>query len=437
MEARDKIAAARVWLIKHKPFFGVLARALRVEASDRTPAFRLLPDDRLLFAPDLVLALPFPALCARLAHLCMHASLACFGRRGPREAGRWNVAHDLAIDGLLEAAQLSVAAPHMTAQLGRLPRGASAENYYEILPSGIRPQENWCDLCDVDPSTDGAQEPKAEKQDSGPPAASPPLPRHGTKPISKEDISAARDGAAQHVPSVQDRGRELQWSMRLAAAYEEEIASGGATFGEMPDWIDETLRATIEPPSHWAATLQRAVSSLHRSERSYLRPSRRMSALVDATGRWPDMVAMPGRRIKAAGVLVAIIDTSASIGNDTLARFLGSIVSVATAEGIDDVRLMQADADITHDETRFAAELLFMDIDIRGRGGTNFAPALERLAEEAKRGAESFTVAYLTDLDGSFPPAASVSMLDVLWVTPHKTDLAPPFGRQLTMTAND
>jgi hypothetical protein len=249
MEARDKIAAARVWLIKHKPFFGVLARALRVEASDRTPAFRLLPDDRLLFAPDLVLALSFPALCARLAHLCMHASLACFGRRGPREAGRWNVAHDLAIDGLLEAAQLSVTAPHVTAKLGQLPRGASAENYYDILPPGIRPQDSWCDLCEVDPSTDAAEEPNAEKEGVGPNAASMPLAHNATNPLSQEEHLASGHQPAQHVPSAQDRGRELQWSMRLAAAYEEELASGGATFGEMPDWIDETLRATIEPPS--------------------------------------------------------------------------------------------------------------------------------------------------------------------------------------------
>ena len=45
--AIDKIAAARVWLLKEKPFFGVLARALRVEPSAALgTAFRLHANDR-------------------------------------------------------------------------------------------------------------------------------------------------------------------------------------------------------------------------------------------------------------------------------------------------------------------------------------------------------------------------------------------------------
>src|SRR6185503_17617623 len=68
-QAIDKIAAARVWLLKEKPFFGVLARALQVEPTLKVPAFRLLPDDRLLANALVVLELRFPSLCARLAHL--------------------------------------------------------------------------------------------------------------------------------------------------------------------------------------------------------------------------------------------------------------------------------------------------------------------------------------------------------------------------------
>src|SRR4051812_28768234 len=71
----DKIAAARVWLLKEKPFFGVLARALQVEATLKVPAFKLTPDDRLLVNALVVLEMRFPTLCARLAHLCLHAAL--------------------------------------------------------------------------------------------------------------------------------------------------------------------------------------------------------------------------------------------------------------------------------------------------------------------------------------------------------------------------
>src|SRR5689334_11553121 len=136
----DKIAAARVWLLKEKPFFGVLARALRVEATLRVPAFRLTPDDKLLVNALIVLEMRFPTLCARMAHLCLHAALGAFVRRGTREPLRWNVAHDLAVDPLLRAAGLNVGA---TLPFAELPPGASAEEYYEILPEGTRPDDLW------------------------------------------------------------------------------------------------------------------------------------------------------------------------------------------------------------------------------------------------------------------------------------------------------
>ena len=99
------------------------------------------------------------------------------------------------------------------------------------------------------------------------------------------------------------------------------------------------------------------------------------------------------------------------------------------------MRLVQADAEVTRDETVFAAELLFQQIAIVGRGGTDFGPALRRLAAESRRDGERFTVVYLTDLDGRFPQAAEVRPLEVLWVVPGKAAKAPPFGRVLEMPA--
>jgi predicted metal-dependent peptidase len=241
------------------------------------------------------------------------------------------------------------------------------------------------------------------------------------------------EGGSETTPTIEARSRELQWKMRLNAALEEEIASGGKTFGDAPAWIDELVRATIEPPPNWTAVLQRSVSMLARTDRSFLRPSRRLSALAGPDGSWPDVVAMPGRKIVPAGRLVTVIDTSASIDAATLARFLGSLAAIATAEGFDEVRLVQADAEVTKDETIFAAELLFQDVEITGRGGTDFGPALRMLALDSRRLGERFTVVYLTDLDGRFPQAAEVNALEVMWVVPGKPPRLPPFGQLVEM----
>jgi predicted metal-dependent peptidase len=400
--ALDKIAAARVWLLKEKPFFGVLARALLVEPDESVRAFRLFSDDRLAVHPLVVLRTPFPSLCARLAHVALHAALGGFVRRGQREPGRWNLAHDLAIDPLVRGSGLPLGVPPPPDDL---PAGASAEEIFSSLPQSARPGDDWCDLCDV--------------------ATSDPPPPEGV-------------GAAAPAPlttTVDDQARALAWRMRLSTAMQEELASGGKTWGDIPSWIDEMIRATVEPPPDWTVILQRSVSNLTRTDRTWLRPSRRMSALAHLQGGWPDTVTMPGRKVVLAGQLVAVVDTSGSIDETILPRFLGAVASAAAAEGIEEVRLMQADAEVTSDEMRTPAELLTENIEIRGRGGTSFVPALSRLIEESRRKVERFSVVYLTDLEGMLPRTRDARCLDVLWVVPRKPRRQPPFGTVVEMIA--
>jgi predicted metal-dependent peptidase len=426
----DKIAAARVWLLKEKPFFGVLARALRVEPTLAVPAFRLTPDDRVAVNALVVLELGFPALCARFAHLALHAALGAFVRRGGREPLRWNVAHDLAIAPLLRAAGLPAGPPP---RLEDLPVGASAEEYFLILQDIARPDGAWCDLADPPPPPDAGPAGTFTRRgdgEGGEPGDGGAAEGGDGEPDDGDDDEPREDAVAP----VEARARDLQWKMRLAAALEEERASGGKTFGETPAWIDELVRATIAPPPSFDAVLQRSIAMLARTDRSYLRPSRRLAAMA-GPGGFPDYVAMPGRRVRPAGRLVAVIDTSASMPSAALGRFLGALASVATAEGFDEVRLVQADAEVTRDETRLAAELLFEAIAIVGRGGTDFGPALLALADESRRTGERFSVLYLTDLDGRFPDADAARALDVWWVVPGKPAKMPPFGRVIGMGA--
>ena len=81
----------------------------------------------------------------------------------------------------------------------------------------------------------------------------------------------------------------------------------------------------------------------------YASPEEVMSAVAEHMGQWPDVVSMPGRKVVLAGRLVAVVDTSGSIDEPTLARFLGAVAAAATAEGLEEVRLMQADSEVTSD----------------------------------------------------------------------------------------
>jgi len=293
--ALDKIAAARVWLLKEKPFFGVLARALVVEPRDSlASAFRLHPDDRLEVHPRAVLALPFMRLCARLSHLCLHAALGAYVRRRERTPARWNLAHDLAIEPLLREAGLPAASGDVPESLRA---GQSAEEVYEQLPADASPAPEWCDLVDA---------PARETEERSPP---PGAPRgKGESPDEAAAANSKASGEGEDGPSPQAesedshssaphevRARELAWKMRLAEAIEVEHASGGKTWGMIPAWIDALVSAQIAPPPSWTVTLQRAVAALSRSERTFMRPSRRQSAMAFDTGEeWPEVVSMPG-----------------------------------------------------------------------------------------------------------------------------------------------
>jgi predicted metal-dependent peptidase len=221
--------------------------------------------------------------------------------------------------------------------------------------------------------------------------------------------------------------------MRLAEAMHADRESGGKTWGTTPAWIDALVGAVIAPPPNWTVMLQRSVAALARTDRSFLRPSRRQSAIAFDEGElWPTLVSMPGRKVVPGGRLVAIVDTSGSIAEELIAQALGSICAAATAEGIDEVRLMQADAAVTSDEIVSPADLLMRAIAIKGRGGTTFAPALMQLADEARKTGERFTAVYVTDLDGVFPDKKAVRGIEVLWVSPVKRPV--PFGRVLRIT---
>ena len=69
-----------------------------------------------------------------------------------------------------------------------------------------------------------------------------------------------------------------------------------------------------------------------------------------------------------------------------------------------------------------------MTLDARGGGGTDFAPAFDRVRELIDDGENIAGMIYLTDLDGSFPDEPAD--YPVLWAAYNTTESAP-FGRTI------
>jgi predicted metal-dependent peptidase len=175
------------------------------------------------------------------------------------------------------------------------------------------------------------------------------------------------------------------------------------------------LRGLYRTP--WQLALQRWMESVAPGERTFTRPARRAAPQAD--------IVLPGRR-REGWLLTVVLDTSASM-SDEIPKVLGAIADYCDAAGVDQVRLVQCDAEVTSDE--FLEPDALAEREIAGFGGSDLSPALLHLAVDSR----THAAIVVTDGDIAYPRAPMP--YDVLWVLPASTPLAfdPPYGRVVTM----
>ena len=122
-----------------------------------------------------------------------------------------------------------------------------------------------------------------------------------------------------------------------------------------------------------------------------------------------------------------VIDTSGSIGEPDLARFLAEVVAVQKVTG-STLRVIAADCEVktdkTYQSTLSSVPQLVAQISkqLKGGGGTDFRPAIELLSKNPPD-----VAIYLTDFYGPAPEKAPV--FPVIWAL--TTDEKPAWGKVL------
>jgi predicted metal-dependent peptidase len=116
-----------------------------------------------------------------------------------------------------------------------------------------------------------------------------------------------------------------------------------------------------------------------------------------------------------------VIDTSGSMGPQQLTAAAREAYAVCQALGIDEVWFCEADAAISQDWKRVGPSF-FRDLEIRGGGGTDFAPAI---ASVDRLNPRPDLLVYCTDGDGHAPKQPPPN-LEVVWaVVPSYFNRAP------------
>lgn len=291
--ALELLVRARSSLLLDQPFFGALALRLRLEENPSVAQGTAATDGkRLVYDASFIAKQSVPQLVGLVAHEIMHVALGHCWRRDERDARRWNVACDYAINGLLKEVGF------------QLPKGAMlSEEFDGLSAEAIYPRL---------------------RNDQVPPAPAP--------------------GGVLDGPSDSEGGAELraQWEVAVRQA-----ANAAKAQGNLPSCLSDLIGEALRQRVDWRALLARFVQQTARADYSWRRPNARYAALSIYT---------PTLRSEQMPPVVAVLDTSGSISREEAEVFVAEVAAVAAQCRPERLHVIEADAAVAHISTYEAGD---------------------------------------------------------------------------------
>lgn len=341
----DQLTKARAWLIHGQPFFGVLCLQLNMQATEDVPTAGV--DGKTIFYnPKFIASLPFDLTCSVLCHEILHCVFEHIGRRGTRDAMRWNYAGDYVINLLIKEMGMKVGADWL---LDDQYKGMSADEVYSKLPQGL-PSSSF--VCEV-----------------------------GNRPGAKGDgpgDAPTPDEAAQI---------KAMWKVATVQA-----AMLAKQQGKLPGSLERFIEDIVAPQVDWKEQLRHLLTTFCPTDYSWSRPNRRHVT---------SGIYLPSVDGQSMGRIVCAIDTSGSITQEMLNVFGSEIVGIRDSVLPAAFDIVYCDSHINHvDSFDQHDELHFK---MHGGGGTDFRPPFDWVEKQGERPA---CLVYLTDLEGPAPQTA-------------------------------
>lgn len=292
-----------------------------------------------------------------ICHEILHCAFKHMYRKGDRESHKWNIACDYAINALL------LEDFHMKLPQDRLYKPEysklSAEEIYNRLPDN--PDWNgqgWGDF--LDPTEEG-----------------------GTF-----------------------GEQEAEWAIAMKSALEAAKAAG-----QHVGQLAELIKAT-EAKINWREQLNRIIGAHAKTDFTWLRP--------DPAYLHKNFI-IPTLHEPSIGHLTFAIDTSGSVSNNELGRFVGELQHVLENVHFDGITVIQCDCQINRvDEYERDDQL---PTEVYGRGGTRFSPVFDYIKDHPTDG-----LIYFTDMEPCerWPEDPGIP---VFWA--RTTSKSAPFGEHI------
>jgi predicted metal-dependent peptidase len=201
-----------------------------------------------------------------------------------------------------------------------------------------------------------------------------------------------------------------------------------ASMGDHPGGLIRTIGQDFPVDTiPWEKVLRRLMTQplLMQTKVNWNRPSRKTLSLGS---EFFEPGIRPQDGLPMAGV---VLDTSGSIDEGMLTRFAREVQGIQQRTGCS-ILLISADAEVQteqvvrNDGKSLMQKIISGRVQVKGGGGTDFYPALQRMKEKKVR-----VLVYLTDLYGHFGEETHYPF-PIIWATTSKGEQAP-FGTTLSL----
>jgi predicted metal-dependent peptidase len=207
------------------------------------------------------------------------------------------------------------------------------------------------------------------------------------------ELWKAMEGLGEAERNLIDKQIDYQLK-EIAEELEKQSRGRGLVPSEMKDYINSLFEIT-EPVIDWASYLRRfnSMSTIIHTKKTRRKPNRRFNS-------------GPALKIKQKKKTLVAIDTSGSVSKEDLIEFFNEIYHIyKTGTHID---IVECDAQIQR-VYQYKGER--EEIEVSGRGGTDFEPVMKYLVENKNKYAN---LIYLTDGECSSPDTKPIK--PILWV---------------------
>lgn len=370
----DKVTKAKVQLILSQPFFATLALSMKF-IEDNTIETACTDGESIRYNSEFINSLDVEKTKGLIAHEVMHVASLHHTRRNGRDADKWNIACDYAINQLLKDSGFTLPEGGL---INPAYKNKSSEEIYKLLPDQPKDKNN---------------------QGNG-------------------NSGGGKNSDPGKCGGVSDAPAKTQTEMQQKEAEAKQLVAQAATVarqqGKLPAHLERLIGEVMQARVNWKDVLNNFITEITRNDYTFSFPSKRYLS---------QGLYLPSLRSIEKGKFIFIVDTSGSVWSYVqLLESIFSEMQSILSEIAETITVYYVDTKIHGEPIEYESDEM-LNMNPIGGGGTDFKPAFDHIT---KNGIEAAAIVYFTDgYCNSFPTDPGIP---TLWATYENKNFSPPFG---------